>query len=210
MKKIIRNIGRIFSIIFPAEIGNTLARINRMLYTGYKSRKMKSFGDNSILCVSVKLIGEPYISIGTNSHIGKRTVISAWDKHEESNFTPEITVGNNVTIGEDCHITAVNKIIIGDDVLLGKKITVTDNAHGFSDYATMQMPPLQRPTVSKGAVVIKNKVWIGDKAVILPDVTIGEGAIIGANAVVTKDVPDYCVAAGNPAVVLKNVNGGGG
>ena len=60
-----------------------------------------------------------------------------------------------------------------------------------------------RPTTSKGRVVIGNNVWIGDKATILPGVTIGDGAIIAANAVVTKDVPQYSVVGGNPAKVIK-------
>jgi acetyltransferase-like isoleucine patch superfamily enzyme len=67
------------------------------------------------------------------------------------------------------------------------------------------MHPFRRPLVSKGPVLIGDCVWIGDKATILPGVTIGKGSVIGANAVVTKDVPDYCMAAGNPAVVLKKL-----
>ena len=66
------------------------------------------------------------------------------------------------------------------------------------------MRPLERPITSKGPVVIGNNVWIGDKATILPGVTIGDGAVIAANAVVTKDVPAYSVVGGNPARVIKN------
>ena len=63
-----------------------------------------------------------------------------------------------------------------------------------------------RPVVSKGSVIIGNNVWIGDKATILPNVTIGDGAVIAANSVVTKDVPAYSVVAGNPAKVIKENN----
>ena len=64
-------------------------------------------------------------------------------------------------------------------------------------------PPIKRTVISKGAVVIKDNVWIGDKVTILPNVTIGEGAVIAANAVVTHDVPPYSVVGGNPAKILK-------
>ena len=67
----------------------------------------------------------------------------------------------------------------------------------------MLQDPLKRPIVSKGPVRIGDNVWIGDKATILPNVSIGNGAIIAANAVVTKDVPPYSVAAGNPAKIIK-------
>ena len=67
----------------------------------------------------------------------------------------------------------------------------------------MHIKPNDRDVVSKGPVVIGNNVWIGDKATILPGVTIGDGAVIAVNAVVTKDVPVYSVAAGNPARIIK-------
>lgn len=101
------------------------------------------------------------------------------------------------------HITAINRITIGNDVLTGRWVTITDNSHGDTDYSTLQMRPVSRPLISKGPVLIGNNVWIGDKVTILPGVTIGEGAVIAANAVVTKDIPAYSVAVGNPARVIK-------
>lgn len=85
-------------------------------------------------------------------------------------------------------------------------MTITDNSHGETDYSSLNLPPGKRPITSKGPVVIGNNVWIGDKATILPGVTIGDGSVIAANAVVTKDVPAFSVVAGNPAhVIRKNV-----
>ena len=88
-------------------------------------------------------------------------------------------------------------------MLTGKWVSITDNSHGEPDKDTLGMRPQQRPITSKGPVVIGNNVWIGDKATILPGVTIGDGAVIAANAVVTKDVPAYSVVGGNPAKVIK-------
>ena len=69
----------------------------------------------------------------------------------------------------------------------------------------LQIPPLKRPIISKGEVVIGNNVWIGDKATILPGVTIRDSVVVAANAVVTKDVPAYSMVAGNPAKIIKQI-----
>ncbi|WP_303642797.1 DapH/DapD/GlmU-related protein, partial [uncultured Duncaniella sp.] len=68
------------------------------------------------------------------------------------------------------------------------------------------IPPASRPLWSKGKVIIEDSVWIGDKATILPNVTLGKGCIIGANSVVTKDIPPYAIACGNPAKVIRYIN----
>jgi acetyltransferase-like isoleucine patch superfamily enzyme len=203
MKQFLKFVGKLLSIVFPPSIANNLEGIHRMIYTGYKSRKMKSFGKKSVIHFPVELHGEQFITIGNNASIGKNNLITAFYRGKEQ---PEIRIGNNTTIGEDCHITAINKIVIGNDVLFGEKITITDNSHGTPDIENLQLPPLKREVFSKGPVIIGDKVWIGDKATILPNVTIGEGAIVGANSVVTKDVPACSVVAGNPAKIIKTVN----
>ncbi len=133
--------------------------------------------------------------------------MTAWDKYLLTNqvFTPEISIGENVCIGEYVHITAINKIVIGNGVLTGRWVLITDNSHGLFTKSELEERPIARPIYSKGEVIIGNNVWIGDKATILPNVHVGDGAIIAANAVVTKDVPAYSLAAGNPARVIKNI-----
>ena len=105
-------------------------------------------------------------------------------------------------------ITAINEIIIGEGTTTGRMVTITDNSHGDTTIENMKKNIPERILFSKGRVCIGKKVWIGDKATILPNVTIGDGAIIGANAVVSKDIPPYCIAAGNPARIIKNLNNG--
>ena len=80
-------------------------------------------------------------------------------------------------------------------------MTITDHAHGSS--CIDMTPPANRELISGGAVFIGKNVWIGDKVTILPGTTIGDGAIVAANSVVSKDIPAYSVAAGNPAKILK-------
>ena len=82
-------------------------------------------------------------------------------------------------------------------------MTISDNNHGSTDFDTLHEVSVNRKLYTKGPVIIGNNVWIGDKATILGGVTIGDGAVIAANAVVTKDVPAYSVVGGNPARVIK-------
>lgn len=149
------------------------------------------------------ICGEKYITIGKGTDFGKQMVLTAWDQYDDDTFSPAIHIGERCHFGDYVHITAINHITIGDDVLTGRWVTITDNSHGATDLDTLHTAPIDRHLVSKGPVVIGDKVWIGDKATILPGVTIGEGAIIAANAVVTKDIPAYTVVAGNPAKTVK-------
>ncbi len=151
------------------------------------------------------------ISIGENTYFGDFIYLTAWNSYTceidgreaIQELSPELAIGNNCNFGAFNHITCINKVFIGDNCLTGKWVTITDNSHGDTDFVSLQRPPIKRPVVSKGPVIIGKNVWIGDKATILPGVIIGDGAVIAANAVVTKDVPSYSVAAGNPAKIIK-------
>lgn len=147
--------------------------------------------------------GAQYFSIGEECTFGKFAVLTAWDSYENKTYIPEVKIGNNCNFGDYLHITCINKIIIGNNVLTGRWVTISDNGHGETDYQMMQIPPIKRILSCKGAVEIGDNVWIGDKATILSGVKIGDGAIIAANAVITKDVPANSVAGGNPFRIIK-------
>lgn len=154
------------------------------------------------------LKGAKYIHIGCGVSIMKGSIITAWDNYFGQKFTPKVVIEDNVIINPYAHITSCNCIRIGKGTLLGKNVTITDNSHGNITANECHTSPLKRPLFSKGPVIIGKNVWIGDKATILPNVTIGDGAIIGANAVVTKDVPSYSIVGGNPAKILKILSNG--
>lgn len=193
------------SFIYSYSTSQKIKAFKSKLYTLKLIPEFKAFGKDSYLSYPIDIRGGKHIAIGNNTFIGKRTVLTAWDRQGEKVFFPEIFIGNMVSIGEDCHITAINKIEIGNNVLMGKKITITDNSHGASDAESFLLPPAHRPWVSKGAVIIGDNVWIGDKATILAGVTIGKNAIIGANSLVTKDVPANCIVGGIPAKLIKKI-----
>lgn len=148
-------------------------------------------------------IGAQYFSIESGTRFGRCAVLTAWDAFGKDSFNPKIKIGNNCNFGDYVHITCINEIIIGNYVLTGRWVTISDNNHGKTDYNSLAIPPIKRPLVSKGSIQIGDNVWIGDKVTILANVKIGEGAVIAANSVVTKNVPPYSIAAGNPAKILK-------
>ena len=114
--------------------------------------------------------------------------------------------GNDVQINDFVHIAAAEHVEIGNNVLIAGKVFISDICHGnYSDSEKISDPyehPKDRPLSAK-SVVIHDDVWIGEHVSILPDVEIGKGCIIGANSVVTKSIPEYCMAVGNPAKIIK-------
>lgn len=195
-------LGSIFSFIIPQQLPSIYCGIKSYFYTGYRKREFKYWGKNALLGYSSALQGAKYISVGNATTFFPETKLTAT---KTEFFTPAIEIGEHCQFGRGTHITATNHIHIGNYVLTGAEVLITDNAHGDSTLADTNMPPLERPLISKGEINIGNKVWIGDKVCILPGVTIGDGAIIAANAVVSKDVPAHCVVAGVPAKIVKTI-----
>lgn len=118
------------------------------------------------------------------------------------NFSNEqnIEMGRGVSIGSRCFIWAGPKrgrVVIGDDVLFGPEVIVTAANYRFNDGA-----PVTQQAMDEADVAIGQDVWIGARAIILPGVTIGDGAIVGAGALVRHDVPPYAIAVGSPARVV--------
>ena len=176
--------------------------------------------------------GSEYISIGKGTSFGELIYLTAWSEYPVDSFAlphlgtiktvhssngdsyvqvmnPELTIGEDCCFGAMNHITCCNKVNIANRVLTGKWVTISDNNHGETDIESLKVQPIRRPIVSKGPISIGDDVWIGDKATILGGgVKIGKGAVIAANTVVTKDVPAYCVVAGNPGRVIRQVKEG--
>lgn len=117
--------------------------------------------------------------------------------------------GKNVQINDYVHIVGMESISIGDHVLMASHVFISDNSHGSYKGDDNDSNPLMPPTERKYAtapVMIGDNVWIGEGAIIMPGVTIGEGSVIGAHSIVCKDVPNYSIAVGAPAKVVKVYN----
>ena len=169
------------------------------------SRTFKKSGKKNFIRPFAELKGPQYISIGNNLVFDRQCVLTAWNSFLEGkqSFFPNITIGNNCHFGAYNHISAINRIEIGDNFLSGKWVTIVDNGHGTTEKKELDIAPNKRLLFSKGPIIIGKNVWIGDKATILPGVTIGNGVVIGANTVVTHNIPDNSIVAGNPARIIK-------
>lgn len=148
-------IGRFWSCIYSYTCISDLNKLNTKLYSAWISKEFKSFGKNSVVQQHIHLLGGKYISIGNKTCIGTRTALTAWDKYGADTFQPEIIIGNNVSIGDDSHITAINRIEIGNNVLTGKKITISDNSHGKSELELLSFPPAVRPYTALHLLLLK-------------------------------------------------------
>jgi len=120
--------------------------------------------------------------------------------------TASLRCGKNIFLGKNVHInqfccvwaSANSRIILGDNLLMGPGVKIFSSNHGIKRECVMS----SQPWIEKN-ITVKNDVWIGANVVIVAGVTIGEGAVIAAGSVVTKDIPDYAIAAGIPAKVIK-------
>lgn len=182
-------------------ISHILKYSSKQLYTIFLRGGFKSLEGKIEYPCDIR--GEKYISVGSGSVILKNTILNVWDNRQC--IIPELSIGNNTYIGEHSHISACYRVSIGDNVLTGRYVLISDNSHGHSTLDDSYIHPLDRPLVSKGQITIGNNVWIGERVCVFGGVEIGEGSIIAANSVVTKDIPDHCVAAGVPAKVIKKL-----
>ncbi|MBD2857988.1 acyltransferase [Spongiibacter sp. KMU-158] len=145
-------------------------------------------------------ISGPNIVIGRCATIvsepSSRVEIGVWGRKD---WEGRIEIGDNVLMSPGTRISASDEIIIGNGVMMAHGVYITDSDwHGIYDRTER--------SANKTPVHIGNNVWLGDRATVLKGVTIGENSIVAACAVVTRDVPANVVVAGNPAVVVKNLD----
>jgi len=177
------------------------SRINAdRLYHLLNRRKFQKM--ESIISRKVEFKNPQRISIGRRVNIQPYTWMAAMvnDLPIVNAFDPWIEIQDGVTIGRFCQITISNGLIIESDVLITEGVLITDTVHGYEDIET---PILRQRMFNRGPIRIKQGAWIGNGARIVGAVTIGKNSIVGANAYVDKDVPDYCLVGGVPAKILK-------
>jgi len=118
-----------------------------------------------------------------------------------------VRIGRGSEIGERCRISIANSLEIGEKVLLSPNVYITDCDH---EYRNVDIPVIEQGIVQKGQKVsIGEGSYIGINAVIVGNVKIGNHCVIGANSIVNKDVPDFCVAVGCPVKIIKSYNENG-
>lgn len=207
MKKIIKQLfealGMLWSYLCPRNLTKMCKGMRDSFYTGYLRRRFAHLGSSVFEWKALHLAGERFMTIGNGNIFEPGLQLTV---RQTGSTLPTLTIGNGCLFRHGCHITAANSITIGDNLLTGTNVIITDNSHGTTDTAILQQPPRQRSIVSKGPVVIGNNVWLGNNVCVLPGVTIGDGAVVGANSVVTHDLPAYSIAVGIPAKNVRQID----
>ena len=212
MNKVVFNTLRLvikfLSLFYTYSLNRQIKKWESIIYTMWIRNFLGNVGEKVFIERPCKLQGGAlsHINIGSYVKIQSHSILGCWDYYGEQFFSPSISIGNYCKIGEYNHISACNKVTIGDGLLTGRYVYIGDNSHGGFTIEESHIPPAERKLKSKGEIVIGDNVWIGDKATILSGVHIGDGVIIAANAVVTKDVPAYTLVAGVPAQVKCKLN----
>lgn len=143
-----------------------------------------------------KLVNPQCMTIGNNIAIGKGFIFQCFCSDKAN---PVLMIGDNFWARDNLTIFCAKKVIIGKDVTFAKDCFISDENHGMNPMTdNYRNNPLQTKEV-----VIGDGCWLGEKVCVLPGVHIGKKTIIGAGSVVTRDIPEYCIAAGNPCKVLK-------
>jgi acetyltransferase-like isoleucine patch superfamily enzyme len=173
-----------------------------------RARAFGHFGAGAAICFPVAaLYGERYIRIGANTVVGPYCTLSAGVMPGHvPDHDPVISIGERCVIGKGSGVVGHRSIEIGHDVWTGHHVYVTDANHGYED---VTLPPGKQFAAPR-PVVIGAGAWIGHGTVVLPGATIGRNVVVGAGSVVTGAIPDFSVAVGNPArVVRRHVDGTG-
>lgn len=171
-----------------------IIRVITLLY----QHSFKNFGKKSYLNFPLKIAGAENISIGHNTFIGYKSWLAAVP-HTGFDKECSLVIDDGVSIGNFAHIYATKKIHIQKSVLIADKVYISDNLHSYEDIST---PIIEQEIIQKDEVIIGQGSWIGEGVCII-GAKIGKNCVIGANAVVTKDIPDYCVVVGIPAKIIK-------
>lgn len=179
--------------------------INKINSTLFENKMKDNIGKRPYVAHGWEVLNPSCIKIGDNFGAKENLSIQAWTKYKTKKFNPEIIIGNDVKVMSNCMISCVGKISIGDGCLFGDNVFVTDNFHGTSEIDDINISPMNRELYFKGPVSIGKNVWIGRNVSIMPNVVIDDGAIIGANSVVTHNIQKNCIACGCPAKVIKEI-----
>jgi acetyltransferase-like isoleucine patch superfamily enzyme len=156
------------------------------------------FGNRSIIQRPVRISGAGRIAVGSKVFIGSGGWMNAIGDPDSSD--PAILIGNGTSMSGMCVISAAKMVKIDEFVLMARNVYISDHIH---NYQQVGMPVSFQGIGKIQPVVIGRGAWLGQNVVVCPGVTIGQGAVVGANSVVNSDIPEYSLAVGSPARVVK-------
>ena len=172
------------------------------LYTRLIRGSFASFGPRSKVFPPFRTAGTEAIHVGNEVWIAPGSWIQTVPEYAGVRHTPRLTIGDHCQIGRFVHITAARSVTIGHSVLIADRVFISDSNHGYADRAR---PIFAQPLTDLGDVSIGDHTWLGENVCVLAGVRIGRHCVVGCNAVVTRDIPDYAIAVGIPARVVGRV-----
>lgn len=172
-------------------------RISSILYCIRYKNCFSFLGKDVRIYSPLKIQGNKSIVIGNKTRLSEGIWLASIPLESSS---ASLVIGDNVLIGHHNHIYCTSNIIIENDVLIADKVYISDNSHSFED---VNIPIWRQKIKQLRGVVIGEGSWIGENVCII-GASVGKHCVIGANSVVTKDIPDYSVAVGTPARVIKS------
>lgn len=198
VKKIVMVLAAVVVLLVCNTAVKRAIRSFRNSLSTFRFRHSVRVGGKCRVCSPFSVVGGKYIYIGSGFQSGARLRLECINT---GNYTPRLHIGDDVSAGRNLRVSVIRDVKIGNNVMMGDDVLITDFQYGKTDAESLRLSPKERPLTTRGSVVIENNVLIGNGAVILPGVTIGRGSVIGINAVVTRSVPPYSVAVGAPAKV---------
>lgn len=203
---IVRQFAWLITSVVPSRLLSVIKNLAEYSAWCINARGFASVGEASYFRSPARIYNPKFITIGSSVTAEPGLVIEAFSEFAGDSFNPRITIGDRASFGYHCHVGCINEVAIGNDVLIASRVFISDHSHGSSHDLDLDIPPARRRLFSKGAIRIGCNVWIGEGVSILPGVTIGNNSIVGANSVVTHDVPENSVFAGTPARLIKRLD----
>ena len=177
---------------------STIKRLLEKTYYYWLGKKLfGAFGKGSYCIKPLRVVGGKHVHIGKNVSILNALRIEAHSRNNRYNCI--IDIGDNTNIEQNVHITGAEQINIGKEVSILGGTVITDIIHPYNDTSL----PASKQDIMTKPVNIGDQCFLGMYSMIMPGVTLGRHVIVGAHSVVTMNVPDCCVVAGNPAKIIK-------
>lgn len=180
-----------------------LSKLRTLLFSKAIASQFHRYGSGTRVSPPFRFANLNHISLGDNVTINRDCWIHVLSAPNHTSDAPVITIQSNTGIGMGATISAVRSVIIGEHAMLARNVYISDHAHAYED---LQLPIALQGISGIADVVIGPSSWIGQNVCILPGVTIGRHCVIGANSVVNRSIPEFCVAAGSPAKIIRQYN----